>query len=128
MSEENGENQETKKMLFVMRKAPHGSIYVYEGLEVILIMGAYEFDISVLFMDDGVFAVKDNQDTTELGIKEFSKTFRALSGYDIDKLYVDKESLESRGMTQDDLIVETELLGADEIAKMMEEQDVLLPF
>lgn len=128
MSEENGENQATKKMLFVMRKAPHGSIYVYEGLEVILIMGAYEFDISVLFMDDGVFAIKNDQDTTELGIKEFSKTFRALGGYDIDKLYVHKESMESRGLTQDDLIVETEVLGADEIANMMEEQDVLLPF
>jgi len=129
MSEETEEETENlTKMMFVMRKAPHGSIYIQEGLEVILIMAAYEYDICVLFMDDGVFAVKKEQQTAELGMKDFSKTFRALGGMDIEKLYVHKDSMEARGLTQDDFIVETEVLTSEEIAKMIEEQDVLLPF
>ena len=37
-----------KKIMHVMRKAPHGTIYTYEGLEMILIMAAYDQDISCL--------------------------------------------------------------------------------
>lgn len=117
-----------KKIMFLMRKAPHGSIYSYEGLEVILIMGAYEQDVSVIFMDDGVYAIKKDQDTSEIGVKGFSVTFRALTDYEVEKLYIEKESMESRGLTIDDLIIKPEIVEASEIVRLMAEQDVILPF
>lgn len=120
--------KEKSKIMFVMRKAAHGSIYAYEGLEAMLIMGAFEQDISVAFIDDGVFVLKKEQDTKPLGVKEFSKTFRTLEDFDITNIYADKESLEQRGLTVDDLIIPVKVVGAGEIAKIMEEQDVLLPF
>lgn len=120
--------KEKSKIMFVMRKAAHGSIYAYEGLEAMLIMGAFEQDISVAFIDDGVFVLKKEQDTKPLGVKEFSKTFRTLEDFDITNIYADKESLEQRGLTADDLIIPVKVVGAGEIAKIMEEQDVLLPF
>lgn len=119
---------DVSKLMFVMRKAPYGTIYSFEGLETVLIMGAYEQDISLLFVDDGVYAIKKGMDTTPLGIKNFSPTFRVLEGYDIEKLYIDKESMESRGLTLDDFVVEPEVLDKEQIAKLMEEQDVLFPF
>jgi len=114
--------------MMVMRKAPYGTIYSFEGLEAVLVMGAYEQDISLVFIDDGVYSIKKDMDTSALGIKNFSPTFRVLEGYDIEKLYIDKESMEARGLTLDDLVVQPEVLDAEEIAKLMEEQDVLLPF
>jgi tRNA 2-thiouridine synthesizing protein C len=117
-----------KKIMFLMRKAPHGSNYSYGGLEAILIMGAYEQDVCVVFMDDGVYAIKKGQDTSEIGVKEFSVTFRALNDYEVEKLYIEKESMESRGLTIDDLIVKPEIVEALGIANLMEEQDVILPF
>ncbi|MBI5182178.1 MAG: sulfurtransferase complex subunit TusC [Nitrospirae bacterium] len=120
--------KEKCKIMFVMRKAPHGSIYAYEGLEAILIMGAYEQEISVAFIDDGVFALKKEQDTKPLGVKEFSKTFTALEDYDITNIYVDRESLELRGLSTEDLLIPVKVMEAGEIAKIMEEQHVLLPF
>jgi len=122
------EEQKKTKIMFVMRKPPHGSIYAYEGLEAILIMGAYEQEVSVVFIDDGVFTLKKEQDTKPLGVKEFSKTFAALEDYDITNIYADRESLEIRGLTVDDLIIKPKLLEASEIAKIMEEQHTLLPF
>jgi tRNA 2-thiouridine synthesizing protein C len=115
-----------KKIMHVMRRAPHGSIYTYEGLEMILIMAAYEQDLSVAFIGDGVYALKKNQDTAGIGIKGFSKTFMALDGYDVEKLYVDKQSLEERGMTEDDLVVDVEVMDASEIGSLMNEQDVVI--
>ncbi|MBU0568097.1 sulfurtransferase complex subunit TusC [bacterium] len=120
--------EEQAKIMFIMRNAPHGSIYAFEGLETILIMGAYEQDISLVFLDDGVYAIKKGQDTSELEVKPFWKTFRALEGYDIEKLYVDEEALVSRGLTPDDLVVDVEVRKAGEIAKLMAEQDAILPF
>ncbi|MBF0182945.1 MAG: DsrE family protein [Magnetococcales bacterium] len=131
--------EEVKKIMFTVRKPPHGSIYVYEGLEVKLIMAAYDADISVVFMDDGVFAVKRGQDTKELGIKGFEATYGALVDYEIQKVFVDRHSMESRGMTEDDLVIigedeDTEepirpqVVDAQEIAAMMAEQHNILSF
>ncbi len=109
-----------------MRHAPHGTIYTYEGLEMILIMAAYEQDLSVAFIGDGVYALKKDQNTAAIGIKGFAKTFMALDGYDVEKLYVDQLSLEERGLTEDDLLVKVEVLGSGEIGKLMNEQDVVI--
>lgn len=119
--------EDVKKIMHVMRRAPHGSIYTYEGLEMILIMAAYEQDLSVAFIGDGVYALKEDQDTAGIGIKGFAKTFKALDMYDVEKLYVDKVSLEERGLTEDDLLVDVEVLTSEEIGKLMNEQDVVVP-
>lgn len=119
---------EPTKIMFVMRKPPHGSIYAYEGLEAILISGAYEQDVSVVFVEDGVLALKKDQDTSELGVKGFAQTYRALEDYDIEKIYVERQSMEARGLKPDDLVVEVKVLGASEIAKIMNEQHVLFSF
>lgn len=121
------DNTDVKKIMHVMRRAPHGSIYTYEGLEMILIMAAYEQDLSVAFIGDGVYALKEDQDTAGIGIKGFARTFMALDGYDVEKLYVDKTSLEERGLTQDDLLVDVEVLTSEEIGRLMNEQDVVVP-
>jgi len=117
-----------KKFMFVNRKAPYGTIYALESLEVVLISAAFDQDVSLVFMDDGVYQLKKGQDTKGIGMKNFSPTYRALEGYDVEKLYVEKESLESRGMTEADLIVPVEVLNKDEIASLMDEQDVILSF
>ena len=117
-----------KKFMYVNRKSPYGTIYALESLEVVLIAAAFDQDVSLVFMDDGVYQLKKGQDTKGIGMKNFSPTYRALEGYDIEKLYVERESLESRGLTESDLIVPVEVLGKDELASMMDEQDVILSF
>ncbi|MBF0178411.1 MAG: sulfurtransferase complex subunit TusC [Magnetococcales bacterium] len=132
-------SEEKKKIMFTVRKAPHGSIYVYEGLEVKLIMAAYDADISVVFVDDGVFAVKQGQNTKALGIKGFAATYGALVDYEITKVFVDRQSMEERGMSEDDLLVigededteepiKPQVVDSDEIAAMMAEQHNILAF
>jgi tRNA 2-thiouridine synthesizing protein C len=117
-----------KKFMFVNRKAPYGTIYALEGLEVVLISAAFEQDVSMAFVDDGVYELKKGQDTKTLGQKNFSPTYRALEGYDIEKLYVERESMEMRGLTEDDLLVDVQVVSASEMADLMAEQDVLISF
>ena len=117
-----------KKFMFVNRKAPYGTIYALESLEVVLITAAFDQDVSLAFIDDGVYQLKNGMQTKGIETKNFSPTYRALDGYDVEKLYVEHESLEARGLSEEDLLVDVEVLGRAELAELMESQDVVLSF
>jgi tRNA 2-thiouridine synthesizing protein C len=75
-------------------------------------------------------------------MKNFSPTYRALGDYDIKKLYVEKESLDERGLKPEDLMEITyededegfaekplvRIVGRSELTQIMAQQDVLLSF
>jgi len=115
-----------KRFMYLNRRAPYGTIYALECLEVVLIAAAFDQDISVVFMDDGVYQLKKNQDTTGIGMKNFSKTFGALEDYGVEKIYVEKESLDARGLTADDLVIPVEVLAAVDLSEIMARQDVVI--
>ncbi|WP_092995964.1 sulfurtransferase complex subunit TusC [Thiohalomonas denitrificans] len=119
---------EVKKFLYMNRKAPYGTVYALESLEVVLIGAAFEQDVTLVFLDDGVYQLTKGQDNSDSEMKNFSPTYRALEMYDVEKLYVGKESLEMRGLTEEDLLVDVEVKTADEIRDLMEEMDVVLSF
>lgn len=117
-----------KKFMFVNRKAPYGTVYALESLEVVLISAAFDQDVSLAFLDDGVYQLKKGQQTKSIETKNFSPTYRALEGYDIEKLYVEQEAMEARGLTEEDLLVDVTVLTRHEMGALMEEQDVVLSF
>ena len=117
-----------KKFLYINRRPPHGSIYAHEALEVVLIGAAFDQDVSLAFIDDGVYQLKKNQDTSDINTKNFSKTYGALEMYDVEKLYVEKESLEQRGLSEDDLMVDVKILTSDEMKKIITDSEVILNF
>ncbi|OOZ00203.1 sulfurtransferase complex subunit TusC [Solemya velum gill symbiont] len=133
---------ETKKFMYVNRRAPYGTIYAWESLEVVLIGAAFEQDVSLAFIDDGVYQLVKGQDTAGVGMKNFSPTYAALGGYEVTKIYVEKESLEERGLTLDDLqhlVWEDEdddwaekdsirLVSRAELAEVFSGQDVMFNF
>ncbi len=128
MSDEMMEGGAVKKFCYVNRKAPYGTVYALESLEVVLIGAAFEQDVSLVFIDDGVYQLVKGQDTADIGMKNFSPTYRALEMYDVEKLYVEKEALEARGLSEEDLLVDVQVMSREEIAGLMEEQDVVLTF
>jgi tRNA 2-thiouridine synthesizing protein C len=133
---------ETKKFMYVNRKAPYGTIYAWESLEVVLIGAAFEQDVSLAFIEDGVFQLTKGQNTGGIDMKNFSPTYAALGDYEVNKIYVEKESLEERGLTLDDLqhlVWEDEdedyaekdsirLVSRAELADIFAEQDVMFNF
>ncbi len=131
-----------KKFMYVNRRAPHGSIYALEGLEVVLIGAAFDQECSMAFIGDGVFQLLRGQDASACGMKNFAPAFRALGDYDVTRLYVERESLAERGLCEDDLMPLTyededddyaekpsiRVVDRAELARVMDQQDVLLNF
>jgi len=127
----------TKKVMITVRKAPHGSIYVQEAIEVMFIVASYGMELSVVFMDDGVLALKSGQDTTEIGIKGFMASLGALTDFEVTDVYADQESMKERNLTQDDFVfigededteeqVKPRVLDSKAIAALMSEQDSIV--
>ena len=48
--------------------------------------------------------------------------------YDVEKLYVEKESMEKRGLTKDDLSVDVKVITSKDMQKLIEESEVILNF
>ncbi|OGG95407.1 MAG: sulfurtransferase TusC [Candidatus Lambdaproteobacteria bacterium RIFOXYD2_FULL_50_16] len=119
--------EEVKKIMHVVRRPPHGTIYPYEGLEMVLIMAAYDQEISMAFIGDGLFCLLKDQDTTKLEIKGFMKTLGVLEDYDVEQIYVDSKSMAERGLTPDDFCIAVEVLEPDEMGQKMAEQDCIIP-
>ena len=131
-----------KKFMYVNRKAPYGTIYALEALEVVLISAAFEQEVSLAVLDDGVYQLMQGQNTSGIGMKNFSPTYRALGDYDVKKLYVEKESLDERGLKPEDLMEITyededadfaekpsvRIVSRPELTDIMAQQDVLLNF
>jgi len=131
-----------KKLMYVNRKAPYGTIYALESLEVVLIGAAFDQDVCLAFLDDGVFQLTEGQNTDGIGMKNFSKTYTALGDYEVTRIYVERESLEARGLSETDLQELTyededddwaekpslHIVGSDELAQLMAEQDVVFSF
>jgi tRNA 2-thiouridine synthesizing protein C len=115
-----------KRFMYVNRRAPHGTIYAQECLEVVLVAAAFDQDVSLVFIDDGVYQLKSNQDTRAIGTKNFTRTYAALEDFEIEKIYVEKESLQARGLTAEDLVIPVEVLSADKLSDIMALQDVVI--
>jgi tRNA 2-thiouridine synthesizing protein C len=131
-----------KKFMYLNRKAPYGTIYAWEALEVVLIGAAFDQDVSVMFLDDGVYQLTKGQDTKGIGMKNFSPTYRTLGDYEVKKIYVDRASLEARGLSQEDLVeiawedFETEeeidniveVIDSARVSELMNESDAIFSF
>jgi tRNA 2-thiouridine synthesizing protein C len=109
---------------------------------VVLIGAAFDQDVSLAFVDDGVYQLTKGQNTGEIGMKNFSPTYSALGDYEVKKIYVEKESLAERGLSLDDLqhlVWEDEdddwaekdsihLVSRAEMAALMDDADVVFSF
>jgi tRNA 2-thiouridine synthesizing protein C len=135
-------SETVKNFLYLNRKAPYGTIYAWESLEVVLIGAAFDQDVSLAFVEDGVYQLTKGQETAGIGMKNFSPTYSALGDYDVKKIYIEQESLDERGLTLDDLQHLTwededddwaekdsiTVLSRAEMAKLMDESDVVFSF
>lgn len=128
-----------KKVMVTVRKAPHGSIYVQESIEVMFIFATFDMDLSVVFLDDGVLALQPGQDTKALGTKGFMASLGALVDWEVTKVYVDRQSLKERNIAEDAIIaigkdeesdapIRPKVLDSDEIAAMMSAQHSIVSF
>lgn len=115
-----------KKYLFVMSQSPHSGSEVQETLDIILTTAAFDQQVGLLFLDDGVFQLKDQQNPERLGLKDTASIFKALEIYEVHSLYIEVESLQYRGLKPGDLFLPVQEFYRKDINALMQQYDVVL--
>lgn len=114
-----------KKFLFVLRKPAHSGAYLQEMLDIILTTAAFDQSVSILWLDDAVFQLKNGQQPEMLGLKDTAAMFQALALYDVTELYMETESLQERGLTLNALCLPVQTLARGTIGEFMQRFDVV---
>lgn len=115
-----------KKLLFIMRSTPHAGIQLQEKLDVVLTAAAFDQQVALLFLDDGVFQLKKGQKPEKQGLKDTASIFNALEIYDVNDLYMEVESLQERGLKPGDLSLPVQELYRKDINQLIKQFDVIL--
>lgn len=116
-----------KSFLIITRQAPYGTSFGKEALDAVLMASAF-VPVSLLFLDDGVFQIKKNQDANRLAIKDYSPTFAVLAQYDVKNIYVSETSLQQRGLTEQDLVLDVEVIPESGVTDLLGANEVVLSF
>lgn len=117
-----------KRILVLLRKAPHGSIFGQEGLDAALVAGAFEQHVTVLLMGDAVFHLLSDQQPRVLEHPDVVATFRSLADYDIEQIVVQQSALIRRGVVSSDLAMEVTAMDDQAVRELIDIHDVIVSF
>ena len=116
------------KVLYILSRAPYSNASGQEALDAALIGASFDLDVSILFIHDGVFQLKQGQNSQAGGLKEFTKTYKALEDFGIDKIYLHDLSLDARGLDKSELMCKVITLDSQGVKKLIKKQITVLTF
>ena len=114
------------KLLLISRQSPYGGSYAREALDIALSAAAFEVEVGLLFMDDGVFQLLGEQDTGASGSKNLEAVLGALGLYDIQRLWVEETALQARKLSVDALSLAAKPCDEAAIRRLVAEHDRVL--
>ena len=113
-------------ILCVVSRPPYQGSHDLELLEAAMVGAVFDMQVSLLFRDEGVWALLDGQDASPLQQRTFSKVLSALPTYEVESLYVCAESLRERGLASAALCMQVTPLSLAEQQQLMAEQHAVL--
>ncbi|MGY2462436.1 sulfurtransferase complex subunit TusC [Vreelandella sulfidaeris] len=115
-------------LLVIIRHAPHSSNWLREGLDAALVAAAFGQPVHLLFMGQGIMALVKEQGSGAPGQKATLPTIDMLEMYDIDQLWVAKESLQSMHLSADSLVAGVTLIAAQQVPGLLQQHANILNF
>lgn len=113
---------QAKRVLLLLNDGPGAGLVARERLDIALMALALEETVSVVFVDDGVYQLLPQMD--DGAGKSLLKTIRSLPLYDIDGIYVERESLLDHRLGGVDPIAR--VIDRESLRVLIGEQDLLL--
>lgn len=103
----------------LLTKPPLQGIAARESLDLIFALAAVDHQVTVVFSDDAVYQLCKAEDSAELMVKDFRRSFKLFELYDIDQLYVCAESLAQRNLAATDLVLPLQTLDYDQLSQLL---------
>jgi tRNA 2-thiouridine synthesizing protein C len=113
--------------LVTLTHAPYGSRSAKDSLDVTLVLAAFEQQPAVLFVDEGVLQLLPTSQTPS-SHKHIGKIISALEMYDINEIWVEQESLDLFGISEDELSQSVTVITRSNIAQLCAQYNQHLVF
>jgi tRNA 2-thiouridine synthesizing protein C len=114
-----------KKFLFITRKPPYGAGCAAETLDAALIAAAFDQQVHLAFIDDGVWQLVKGQRPAIDGRGPLA-AFDEFADSDIDHVWVERQSLVERGLAEADLLIPVSLIDRPALAEVMAGMDLVI--
>ena len=114
--------------MFLITHAPYRTDQNAAALDMLLAAGSTQYNAIAVFTNNGIFTLLKEQQASALQATDLNKMWHALAVYNIEQVYTLKNSLQQRNITADQLILGTQPIATNELAKLMSQQDFILRF
>lgn len=112
---------------FVFSHSPFASKLAFEGLDMALAFAAFEQDVTLVFVDDGVYQLLAQQGE-HIDQQNIHKRLQAAQLYDINKIYVCQKSLQQRALSQQQLATIEGLKVIDNLDSLLTQSQSIMSF
>jgi tRNA 2-thiouridine synthesizing protein C len=107
------------KIAVLVTSLPFDGIAARESLDLIFALAAVDHQLSVVFSDDAVYQLVKADDSAELMVKDFRRSFKLFELYDIENLYICAESLRQRQLQANALVLDAQPLESTELSQLL---------
>ena len=109
----------SKRFLSLHRHLP--GLQARESLDVVLVAGVFDQQVSLLFREEGVRQLAESEISVDM-----AEAVRSLSDYGIDAVYVCADALVGAELTPDRLLIPVKVLTPAEQSELLRDQDMVL--
>lgn len=117
-----------KQICIVFRHAPYGTTHTREGIDFALLSASFEQQVSLIFCDEAVLHLLPEQHAELAGSKDYVSVFKAFDLYEIETVLACEQSLNTMGLTVDDLAIDVQSASAQAITAQLALADEVLVF
>jgi len=103
----------------IISSSPFSQIDGKESVDLALVCAAFEQKVNLIFVDQGIFHLINNQDNSEFYDKNHDSQIKALEFYEIDQVYAEHESIQAFALTEGNLIESSQVINRKEINQMV---------
>ncbi|MCL1076865.1 sulfurtransferase complex subunit TusC [Parashewanella spongiae] len=117
-----------KQLTIIFRHGPTAHSKGREALDLAMLSASFDQHVKLIFIDEGVFNTLKDQQIEQTGAKDYISTFKALSLYDIDDVYICKTSMDGFGLLSSDILIDYTSAEPSVISEMIRGSDKVLIF
>lgn len=110
------------KIAVLVTSLPLQGIAARESMDLIFALAAVDHQLSVVFSGDAVYQLVKADDSAELMVKDFRRSFKLFELYDIEQLYICTESLRQRNLDASELVLAVQQLESAELNQLLSTQ------
>ena len=114
------------KYLYLLRQSPYQGSLAREALDMVLATAAFDQEVQILFINDGVFQLCTGQQADKLEQKNIEKTLQAFGLYDINDIFYCQPSAQQRGLDSRALYSAARPIDAQQSQLLLQQADKVI--